>query len=140
MNLAVLRVEGKGDVLKGLLDMLHSKPDAEWQAGELKRRGGKYEKSGFSLTVADAPTPHEMVIAVRRFLTECNALGIFFPKQGLTAELSVGLTVGDSVQFVASIDWTSDDLAMMSNLGLGFSVTAYPTSDEANSPQQPATG
>jgi len=132
VNLAVLRVEGERDALNGLLALLRRKPDAQWREGELKRRGGRYERSGFGLTVADAPTPHDMVIAVRQFLTECSVLGISFPKQDFTTELSVGVTVGDSAQFVASMELTGDDL-MMSNLGLGLSVTAYPTSDEANS-------
>jgi hypothetical protein len=132
MNLAVLRVEGKSDALNGLLDRLRRKPDAEWKEGELKRRGGKHEKSGFTSTIADAATPRDMVIAVRRFLTKCSAQDMSFSGQGLTAELSVGVTVGDSVQFVASVDLTSDDLSMMSSLGLGLNVTAYPTSDEVN--------
>jgi len=57
---------------------------------------------------------------------------VSFPGQGLTAELSVGVTVGDSAQFVASIDLTSDDLSMMGTLGLSLNVSAYPTSGELN--------
>ncbi len=132
MNLAVLRVEGKGYALNSLLDTLRRKPDAEWKAGELRRRGGKYEESGFTLTIADVTTPHDMVIAVRQFLTECNEQAVFFSAQGLTAELSVGVTVGDTAQFVASIELTSGDLSMIGRLGLALSVTAYPTSDGAN--------
>ena len=130
MNLAVLRVEGRSYALNSLLGMLRRKPDAEWKAGELRRRGGNYEDSGFTLTIADATTPHDMVIAVRQFLTECNGQAVFFSAQGLTAELSVGVTVGDTAQFVASIELTSGDLSMMGRLGLALSVTAYPTSDE----------
>ena len=81
MNLAVLRVEGKSDALNGLLDGLRRKPDAEWKEDELKRRGGKHEKSGFTSTIADAATPRDMVIAVRRFLTECSALDRSFSGQ-----------------------------------------------------------
>jgi hypothetical protein len=132
MNLAVLRVEGKSEALKGLLNVLRCKPDTEWQEGELKRRGGKHEKSGFTSLIVDAATSRDMVIAVRRFLKECCAQTMSFPGQGLTAELSVGVTVGDSAQFVASIDLTSDDLSMMSSLGLSLNFAAYPTSDESN--------
>jgi hypothetical protein len=62
VNSALLHVEGKSDAVNGLLDTLRRKPDAEWKAGELRRRGGKYEESGFTLTIADATTPHDMVI------------------------------------------------------------------------------
>ena len=132
MNLAVLRVEGTSEAVISLLDVLRCKPDAKWKEGELKRRGGKHEKSGFTSLIVDAATSRDMVIAVRRFLTECCAQAVSFPGQGLTAELSVGVTVGDSAQFVASIDLTSDDLSMMGTLGLSLNVSAYPTSGELN--------
>jgi hypothetical protein len=132
MNLAVLRVEGKDDALKNVLEVLRCKPDTTWKKGESKHRGGKHGKSGFTSLIAEAATPRDMVTAVRRFLTECCAQVVSFPDHGLTAELSVGVTVGDSAQFVASIELTRDDLSMMGSLGLSLNVSAYPTSDELN--------
>jgi hypothetical protein len=132
MNLAILRAVGESAGLENLLALLQRKPDSEWKEGESRRRGGVYQNSGFTLTLSDAATPHNMIVAVRRFLTECDMQGTFIARQGLSVELSIGITVGDSRQFVASVDLNSDDLSMMSRLGLGLSVTAYPTSDYWN--------
>jgi hypothetical protein len=132
MNLAVLRVEGKNDALNGLLGRLRLKTTTVWNKGDSRRRGGIHEESGFTSTIADTNSPRDMVIAVRRFLATCCEQAISFPDQGLAAELSVGVTVGGSEQFVASIDLTPGDLSMMSSLGLSLDITAYPTSDESN--------
>jgi hypothetical protein len=130
MNLAILRVKGRSAAVEGLLALLQCKPDVEWKEGEPKLRGGIHEYSGFNLTVADAVTSGDMMIAVRRFLMECNAQGISFASHEFSVELSIGMTAGGSVQFVASVDLTSNDLSMMSRLGLDLCVIAYPTSDD----------
>jgi hypothetical protein len=49
-----------------------------------------------------------------------------------SAELSIGFTVGDSEQFVAGLEFSASELRAISECGISLSITAYPTSDEAN--------
>jgi hypothetical protein len=68
----------------------------------------------------------------------CKKQGVTFARPSLSAELSVGVTVGDSDQFVASVALSASDILLLGSLGIALSVTAYPTSDEANAIDQPA--
>ncbi|MGO4152579.1 hypothetical protein [Cupriavidus sp. YAF13] len=132
MNLATLRVEGDDETLALLCDALGRNFDNTWKKGEPKRRGGTHTLSGFGLTLADSDNPGEMVASIRQFLAECKVLGLAFSGTNLSSELAIGVTVGDSVQFVAFVDLTVADLSLLCSLGINLSVAAYPTSDEAN--------
>jgi hypothetical protein len=46
------------------------------------------------------------------------------------AELAVGISVGDSVQYVVSVDFLPADIRDLAAAGIALSVAAYPTSDE----------
>jgi hypothetical protein len=139
MNLANLRVEGADQALHTACHALNLVPDFTWKQGEPRRRGGVFLSSGWSVTVADAKNPRVMVEAIRAFLAQCTAQGFEFRAHDLAAELSVGITVGDSEQFVAFVDFTTADLLALGTLGIELSVAAYPTSDEANEADQSAT-
>jgi hypothetical protein len=132
MNLATLRVEGEEAALASLISRLGLDIDTSWKKGEPKRRGGEQESSGFNATVADAENAKEMLRAVRNFLERCDALDVSFISEGLSAELAIGVTVGDSEQFVAFVELSSAELASLGALGIALSFAAYPTSDEAN--------
>jgi hypothetical protein len=132
MNLAVLRLEGERAVLDALVGRLSLEANQTWKEGELRRNGTPHKSSGLSATVADVPTPAGLMEEVRAFVSRCKQLAVSF--SGVRAELSVGLTVGDSEQFVACLEFSKDDLAMLAERGLTLSVTAYPTSDAANRP------
>lgn len=131
MNLATLRVEGSNAEIEALKTLLPLDIEKTWKEGEAMRRG-VHRASGLNTTVADTENPKQLVEAVRMFLAECKNRRIEFSNPNLTAELSIGITVGDSVQFVASVDFTTYDLEALAALGIALSVTAYPTSDEAN--------
>jgi hypothetical protein len=73
-----------------------------------------------------------MLLAIREFLSKCAAQSITLAEHGLTGELSLGVTVGDSVQFVACLDFSVNDLLSLGALGVELSLAAYPTSDEVN--------
>ena len=75
-------------------------------------------------------------MAIREFIAECKARHFVFSGSGLSAELSLDVTVGDSEQFVAFVDFSASDLLSLGALGAELSIAAYPTSDEAydNSP------
>jgi hypothetical protein len=131
MNLACLRVEGPTAALSSVKTAIPIKPDSSWNAGDKKRRGGVYASSGFSATVADAPHPVALLQSIRAFLEDCTTRGVQFPAD-ISAELDVGISVGDSEQFVASVAFSTEDLHRLATLHIHLSVTAYPTSDEAN--------
>ncbi len=138
MNLATLRVEGTEEALASLRGTLRLEADATWKKGEPKRRGGHHSSAGFNATIADASNPDEMIVAIRNFSAMCKEQGVSFVRPSLSAELSVGVTVGDSDQFVASVALSASDILLLGTLGIALSVTAYPTSDEANAIDQPA--
>lgn len=132
MNLATLRVEGSDEALQAVLNALELVPDSMWKHGEPKRRGGYFSSSGLSATIADANTPFEMLVVIRQFVAECKARNFVFSGVGLSAQLSVGFTVGDTEQFVVCLDFSASDLLSLGALGVELSIAAYPTSDEAN--------
>jgi len=131
MNIATLRVEGEEPALSALTATLPGRADTQWLKGERGRNGVVYALSGFNVTVAEAPNPRVLVSELRKFLAQCRDRKLDFRK-GLTAELSIGFTVGDSQQFVASVDFSPADLSALGACGIALSVAAYPTSDEAN--------
>ena len=130
MNLAMLRAEGTDEALDALRGSLGLAIDSSWKKGEPKRRGGHYSSSGLNATIADAENPHEMVVAIREFITQCKAQNIAFPDANLSAEISIGITVGEEVQFVACVDLSASDLLSLGELGIALGVAAYPASDE----------
>ena len=132
MNLATLRVQGPDSSLEELKELLGLVIDAEWHAGDERRSGSVHEFSGFNATVADASTPKQMTELMRTFWARCIEKGVAFPWRGITAELAVGLAIGDSTQFVAGIELVPSDISLCAECGMTLSVTAYPTSDEAN--------
>lgn len=135
MNVAILIVEGNDDDLDAIVDILPFPYDARWGKGELRQNGESYESSGVSVTVADEENPIALVRCILEFLKRCKAKGAIFSAHNLVAELSVGFTVGDSKQFVASVEFSSAELLMFAECGIAISITAYPTSDEVNAEQ-----
>ena len=138
MNLANLIVEGADDALQAVSGLIGRQPSAAWKKGAPMHRGGLHSVSGVSVTIADSQNPAEMTAAISEFVTKCRARNLVFSDLGLSAELSVGVTVGDSEQFIACLDFSPDDLGSLGALGVGLSIAAYPTSDEANEDCQSA--
>ena len=132
MNLATLRVEGAEDSLESLKSAISLAIDAEWKKGDKRRNGVSHELSGFSATVADAKNPDELMQMVRAFLAQWKERSIVISSRALEIELSLGITVGDSEQFVAGIELSPSELVALGERGIALSITAYPTSDEAN--------
>lgn len=138
MNLAMLRIEGTDEALQTVRNTLGLVPDSMWKQGEPKRRGGFFSSSGLSATITDAKNPGEMLVAIREFIADCKARHFVFSGAGLSAELSIGVTVGDTGQFVACVDFSASELLSLGALGVELSISAYPTSDEANKINQDA--
>lgn len=132
MNLAILRIEGTDEALEALCNSLKLEVDSTWKKDDPKRRGGNYSSSGLNATIADAKNPGRMVVAIREFMAKCKEQDIIFSDSNLSSELSIGVTVGDSVQYVAFVDFSVSDLLLLGALGIALSIAAYPASDEAN--------
>ena len=138
MNLATLRVSGTDLAIEAVCKLLQLSIDQEWKKGDPKRREGFFLSSGLNATIVDAKNPGEMLVAIREFVAKCKAQNVVFSGSDLSAELAIGVTVGDTEQFVACVDFSTHDLLSLGALGLELSVAAYPTSDEANESDQNA--
>jgi len=125
MNLALLRVEGEDEMLELIAQHMDLKPEQRWRAGEESREGVPYRSSGFSTTVADTPTQREMLSTIREFLATCKSRSTDF--LDVQAELSIGVTVGDETQYVATLDFGPSILRQLADLGISLSVAAYPS-------------
>jgi hypothetical protein len=130
MNIANVIIEGPDEALEMVRLQLDLSTDKTWIIGQPTRRGGLHTISGFSVTIADAESPGEMLELVRQFVALCTAKDIGFSRDRLSAEVSIGMTVGESIQFVASVGLSPSDLLSLGSLGVAISVTAYPASDE----------
>src|SRR5436309_2473498 len=103
MNLATLIVEGDEPALSKLRKALSLQTATSWKKGDVRRNGKNHSSAGFSATIADVRSPGELTRAVQTFLEQCKERGVLFTKSGVSAELSLGFTVGDSQQFVAGV-------------------------------------
>jgi hypothetical protein len=73
-----------------------------------------------------------MMKKVRAFIQECVKHGPSLFPAAVDAEIAVGISVGDPIHFVASVDLLPADIRDLAAVGIAFSVAAYPTSDEAS--------
>ena len=134
MNLATLRLTGNDSSLDEVVGKLQLAVSSRVKKGDPRRRGGVHASSALSASIADAHSPGEMLGKVREFLAACHAQGPKLFANGVEAELSIGITVGDSIQYVASVDLSSSEIRELAALGLSLNFTAYPTSDDVNDP------
>ena len=131
MNTATLRALGSDAALDYLCNALDLSIIREWKKGETNRRGGVYEISGFNADVVDdAENPLSLVEEIRDFLNSCLAKIILFSSSELSSQLDIGVSVGGSEQFTASVVFSPEDLESFSKLGLELSISAYPSSDD----------
>jgi hypothetical protein len=139
LNIATLTVEGMDDeALDTLRIALNLVPEKTWKKGDPTRRGDLHLSSGFSFTIADAANPRELIEAIRGYLASCREHTLLLSKPDLSTELSIGISVGDSTQFMACLEFTPADLLLLTEMGIHLTVCAYPTSDEANEEDPPA--
>jgi len=73
---------------------------------------------------------------VREFVETCQAKRLSFSDADLSVEISLGIAVCDSKQYVAFLEFSPSDLVALGVLGISLSVVAYPASDEANEHEQ----
>jgi hypothetical protein len=115
--------------LESLREVLGLTVDREWKKGDMRRPSGICDASGFNACVADTGTSQELMLVVRKFLDLCRRMEVGLTSDGLATELDIGLSVGGSAQFTASVLLTLDDLRLCSEIGLPVRVSCYPASD-----------
>ncbi len=130
MNIAVLRATGSAAALAAVRSALNLDVDREWKKGDPGRRGAVNEDSGFNACVADVDNPAALMVKLREFLATCKTSGAILASPELSTQLDVGLSVGGSRQFSASLILSPSDLGLFAELGMELSVSAYPVSDE----------
>jgi hypothetical protein len=131
MNVAILRAEGQLTALQALSAALDMPPSHTWKKGQPLRGGKVHAADGLQLGIADEKNPAELVRSIQRFIANCKERGVSF-NTAASAELSIGFTVGDSEQFVGTVEFSASELRAISDCGISLSITAYPTSDEVN--------
>jgi hypothetical protein len=132
LNIATLRIAGDDVALDNVIRKLNLQVTWRAKAGDPRKRGGVHATSCLNAPIADADNPGAMLHQIRTFLTACVQHGPTVFPNGVDAELSIGIAVGDSIQYVASVDISPDDIRDLATVGIALSFTAYPTSDEAN--------
>ena len=126
LNLAVLRLEGEQLAVDEIATRLSLTIESSWRKGEV--HGGRPSRSsGLSAAVADATSGADLVRQLDAFLTKCKALDVSFVT--VRAQLSVGISAGNSDHFVGYFELPPAHLATLAQLGLSLSVSAYPTAD-----------
>lgn len=130
MNLVTLRAEGTDAALKNICDSLSLNIDASWKQGEVKRNGSKYSKSGFNACIADTETPKLLLNYIREFMVKCKTNNTTFSDSDISAQLDIGIGVGSSEQYSASVTFTPTELQYFIDLGLELCVSSYPISDD----------
>ena len=132
MLLAVLRCYSQNWNPDEFIQKMGFDTDAVWHKGEIGRRGKPHDDSGCNLTITDAQSLKELEDNIRTFVQEYSDELTRLRSTGVTLDLDIGVTVGDSKQFSVSVYISPDDMALFSKVGIGVTVSAYPTSDEAN--------
>ena len=133
MRVAVLRVSGADFDPDPYVKRHGFTPDIIWRAGEPDRLGRARSESGFNLSIGDAVSAAALVKQVRGWVEDNMSALLALGGLGGVAVIDVGLTVGTSDQFTASVTLTPADLALLAKAGVELSVSAYPATEETES-------
>lgn len=132
MNIATLYVNGAEENLDRLTELLGASGTSRWKVGDPRHKGKVHESSGIEFDLADSDTPRDLVDEVRRCVSRWHAEGISLARLNLNGELSIGITVGDSAQFTAHVEFSAVDMLILGSVGIALSIAVYPSSDEEN--------
>src|SRR5687767_5382255 len=88
-------------------------PEIVWRSGDPDQVGRVRQESGFNLTIADADSSAELVRQVRGWIQHNRSALLASGEAGGAAAIDVGLTVGTSDQFTASVKLSPSDLALL---------------------------
>jgi hypothetical protein len=134
MRLAVLRVSGNEIDPDVFAARFGFSPDMVWHAGVPDSMGPVTVGSGFNLTIADEDSAAALVRRVREWIQANRTVLQAVAEARAAAVIDVGLSVGESDAFTASVTWAHSDLTILAECGVNLRVSAYPAS-EADGPE-----
>jgi hypothetical protein len=126
MRVAVIRISGVGFDPEKYARQYGPTPDAIWSSGEPDHLCRIHRDSGLNLMIADADSTSELVQQIRKWVEDNRAAMLAVSDFGGASVIDLGLTVGASDQFTASVRLLPSDLALLAETGVELSVSAYP--------------
>lgn len=131
MNQVILRASGNTKDLDIFRNELETKLglvcDNKWKQGDKSQPGKIIKISGCNIFITDSANPKELVEDIELFVKSFKAKTISL--SDISAELSIGITVGGTEGFIKTLDFSPVILSLITDSGFILSVTAYPTSD-----------
>lgn len=129
MSIAVLRVHGAGlDVDACLRWIPKAILERSWRSGETYL-GRLYDDSGFSLLLADTENLLNLTNEIVANLTPLSVALTQLIQNGATAEIDVGLMVGEAGTASRSIHFDLKTLRLFERIGIAIVVSAYACSE-----------
>jgi hypothetical protein len=126
INLALFVVEGTDEALDLLQQALPIKIDIRWKKGEATRQGGQPRRAaGLSATINESADPHEILGAIRTFVTGCKNAGLQFDRPDLFGRLSINVEVGSTTREKFQVEFTPSDFVLLAQIRLPFAFSAY---------------
>jgi hypothetical protein len=123
MFIAVLRASARTFDPVAFLEAHALDADNVWQAGELGPGGRVRPESGFQLTIADAPSPRELVPELRAWLeTELDTLNAL-ADAGVRPVIDVRVSAAADPMLIATVTLEPADLSLMAALGVSLRVS-----------------
>lgn len=122
MYLIVLRASSRDFDPEAFLEAHALEATAVWRAGELGPGGRVRPESGFTITMADVPSPREIVEAMRTWLVIEAGTVRALAQAGADPIVEVTMTVPDGL--IATVTLGQEDLVLLADLGAGYRVVA----------------
>lgn len=130
MNIAVLRVQGNEKEIAAVKALYPFNIIGEWKKGDSISRTRFFSSSGFNVDLPDANSPVEMLNNIESFFSELSSSSINFVSLNLTANLDVGLGVGECDQYAAGYEISLPLMELALKVGVSISLTAYPVNEK----------
>ena len=131
MNIALIEIKGSDECVSRFLSSINLKITSQWKKGDPFGKSHIHQQAGLKAEICDVDSPQEMIGCIRDYFAECENRNICFTDTEIDAVLDIGVGVGDGEQFIVFVEFTNRDLSLMSKLGLGLSITAYPVEDDS---------
>jgi hypothetical protein len=131
MKVAVLWLSSRTNSPESAVDTIAVAYDSMWHAGEKTLIGAIREDSGVSFVVSDAASVRQLKEDIRELFQTRREKLLRMRAEGWEAEIDVGVTVGDSAQYIVKISVEPSLLDLLGSLGVSLCFSAYPTSDDA---------
>ena len=100
---AVVRISGAKFDVDRFVKNYAIRPDISWRGGVSDSVGRVHSNSGFNLTIADASSTDTLVSQITSWIQQNEDALMSLGTEGASGIVDIGLTVGTSDQFTASV-------------------------------------